>query len=360
MIANFGLRIANFKRKDMRDQKAVANKSAPLNAQFLRPAPRSLLLALGALLFALSFRAQAQQPKKVPRVGFLTESSARTEAFWEGLKELGYVRQKNIIVEERSSGQKSGSLPTLAAELAGLKVDVIVTVGTSATQAAKNITKAIPIVMTFVSDPVGFGFVASLARPGGNITGLTNFGPELSGKRLELLKEVLPRSSRVAILLDPAVPLYAFLLKEMRAPATALGMKLFSVELRGRNSNQVEDAFVTVKKLHPDALVVLPSPSSSLGTKKIVELAAKYRFPATYHWEEYVEDGGLMHYGPSLPDMYRRAATYVDKILKGAKPADLPVEQPTKFEFIINLKAAKQIGLTIPQSVLYRADKVIR
>jgi len=232
--------------------------------------------------------------------------------------------------------------------------------GTSATQAAKNATGTIPIVMTFVSDPVGFGFVASLARPGGNITGLTNLGPDLSGKRLELLKEVLPQTSRVTILLSPGNPLHAFLLKEMQVPAAALGMNLLPLELRGRSPKQVEEAFVTLKNGHPDALMVLPAPSTSLSMKRIVDLAVKNRLPTTYHWKEYVEAGGLMYYGANLPDMYRRAATYVDKILKGAKPGELPVEQPKKFEFIINLKAAKRIGLTIPPNVLVRADKVIK
>jgi putative ABC transport system substrate-binding protein len=322
-------------------------------------------LALGAMLLALSVPVEAQQIEKIPRIGFLfegdpSESSARIEAFRQGLRELGYVEGKNIVIEQRSSGEKSDSLPKLAAELVGLKVAAIVTMGTSPTQAAKNATGTIPIVMTFVSDPVGFGFVASLARPGGNITGLTNLGPELSGKRLELLKEVLPQTSRVTILLSPGNPIHTFLLKEMQVPAAALGLKLLSLELRGRSLKQVEEAFGTLKNSHPDALMVLPPPSTSLAMKRIVELAVKNRLPTTYHWKEYVEAGGLMYYGANLPDMYRRAATYVDKILKGAKPADLPVEQPTKFELVINLKAAKQIGLTIPPNMLVRADKVIK
>jgi len=324
-----------------------------------------ICLALCAMLFALCSSAEAQQVEKIPKIGFLfegdpSESSARIEAFRQGLRELGYVEGKNIVIEERSSGEKPDSLSNRAAELVGLKVAAIVTMGTSATQAAKNATGTIPIVMTFVSDPVGFGFVASLAHPGGNITGLTNLGPDLSGKRLELLKEVLPQTSRVTILLSPGNPLHAFLLKEMQVPAAALGMKLLSLELRGRSPKQVEEAFVTLKNSHPDALMVLPTPSTSLSMKRIVDLAVKNRLPTTYHWKEYVEAGGLMYYGANLPDMYRRAATYVDKILKGAKPGELPVEQPKKFEFIINLKAAKQIGLTIPPNVLARADKVIR
>ena len=324
-----------------------------------------ICLALCAMLFALCSSVEAQQVEKIPRIGFLfegdpSESSARIEAFRQGLRELGYVEGKNIVIEERSSGEKPDSLSNRAAELVGLKVAAIVTMGTSATQAAKNATGTIPIVMTFVSDPVGFGFVASLAHPGGNITGLTNLGPDLSGKRLELLKEVLPQTSRVTILLSPGNPLHAFLLKEMQVPAAALDIKLLSLELRGRSPKQVEEAFVTLKNGHPDALMVLPTPSTSLSMKRIVDLAVKNRLPTTYHWKEYVEAGGLMYYGANLPDMYRRAAIYVDKILKGAKPGELPVEQPKKFEFIINLKAAKQIGLTIPPNVLARADKVIR
>jgi len=309
--------------------------------------------------------AEAQQAGKIPRIGFLfsgdlSEASARIEAFRQGLRELGYVEGENIVIEQRSSGEKPDILSNLAGELVGLKVAAIVTMGTEPTKAAKDATGTIPIVMTYVSDPIGFGFVASLARPGGNITGLTNLGPELSGKRLELLKEVLPQTSRVIVLLSPGNPIHTFLLKEMQAPAGALGIKLLSLELRGRSPKQVEEAFGTLKYSHSDALMVLPPPFNSLAMKRIVELAVKKRLPTTYHWKEYVEAGGLMYYGANLPEMYRRAAAYVDKILKGAKPAGLPVEQPTKFELIINLKAAKQIGLTIPPNVLARADKVIK
>ena len=322
-------------------------------------------LTIGAMLFALSYSVSAQQPKKITRIGLLvtgslSESSARLQAFRKGLRDLGYVEGKNVVIEERSSGEKADTLRNFAAELVNLDVAVIVSMGTGPTEAAKSTTATIPIVMTFVSDPVGFGFVSSLARPGGNITGLTNFGPELSGKRLQLLREILPQITRIAVLFDPATPIQAFLLREMQVPAAALGIKLLSLELRGRSPKRVEEAFVTLKREHPDALMVLPPPVSSLTTKTIVDLAVKNRLPATYHWKEYAEAGGFMYYGANLPDMYRRAAVYVDKILKGAKPADLPVEQPTKFEFIINLKAADQIGLTIPPNVLARADRVIR
>jgi putative tryptophan/tyrosine transport system substrate-binding protein len=322
-------------------------------------------LALAVMLLALRVPAVAQQVGKIPRIGFLfsgdlSEASARIEAFRQGLRELGYVEGKNIVIEQRSSGEKPDILSNLAGELVSLKVATIVTMGTEPTQAAKDATGTIPIVMTYVSDPIGFGFVASLARPGGNITGLTNLGPELSGKRLELLKEVLPQTSRVIVLLSPGNPIHTFLLKEMQVPAGALGIKLLSLELRGRSPKQVDEAFGTLKYSHSDALMVLPPPFNSLAMKRIVELAVKKRLPTTYHWKEYVEAGGLMYYGANLPDMYRRAAAYVDKILKGTKPAELPVEQPKKFEFIINLKAAKQIGLTIPPNVLARADKVIK
>ena len=260
-----------------------------------------------------------------------------------------------MSLEQRSS---DGSTGKTAAELVSQKVDVIVTMGSGPTQRAQKATSTIPIVMTYVSDPIGFGFVASLARPGGNITGMTNFGPELSGKRLELIKEILPKTSRVAIFKVPSDnPLQNFLVKEMQAPAAALGIKLLPFEPRSRDPKQVEEALNSLKNSHPDALMVLPPVSGA--TSGIVDFAVKQRLPTTYHWKEYVEAGGLMYYGANLPDMYRRAAAQVDKILKGAKPADLPVEQPTKFEFIINLKTAKQIGLTIPPSVLARADRVI-
>jgi putative ABC transport system substrate-binding protein len=321
------------------------------------------LIAIIATVAECGTVAQAQQGGKIPTIGFLvsgapSESSPRIEAFRQGLRELGYVEGKNIVIELRSSDGKSDNQSNLAAELVGLKVAVIVTMGTTLTQSAKNATGTIPIVMTYVSDPIGFGFVASLARPGGNITGLTNFGPELSGKRLELLKEIRPKTSRVAIFIAPDTPIQSFLVKEMQAPAAALGIKLLPFEPRGRGPKQVEEALGSLKNSHPDALMVLPSLSSV--TSGIVEFAAKQRLPTTYHWKEYVEAGGLMHYGANVPDMYRRAAAHVDKILKGAKPADLPVEQPMKFEFIINLKTAKQIGLTIPPNVLVRADKVIK
>jgi ABC-type uncharacterized transport system substrate-binding protein len=318
--------------------------------------------ALGAV-FAVCFSAEAQQPKKVPRIGILTSGtpsfqSERTDVFRQGLRDLGYVEGENILIEERRSEGKQGENAALAAELVRLKVDCIVTTGTNPTQAAKNATSTTPIIMTFVSDPVGFGFVMSLARPGRNITGLTNLAPELSGKWLELLKEVIPRTFVVAVLLDPATSIQAVLFKNMLVPAKALGMKLQSLETGGPDG--LERTLATLKKQRADALVVLVPPSTLLRQQRILDFTARNRLPAMYHWREYVDAGGLAFYGASVADMYRRAATYVDKILKGRKPADLPVEQPTKFELVINLKAAKQIGLTIPPNVLARADKVIK
>jgi putative tryptophan/tyrosine transport system substrate-binding protein len=316
-------------------------------------------LALCALLLALSDPVEAQQPAKVPRIGILSSGSQsdRMDAFRQRLRELGYIEGQNIVIEERRTKGGPGDLPALAAELVHRNVQVILTAGTSPTQAVKNTTSTIPIVMTFVSDPVGFGFITSLARPGGNITGLTNLAPELGGKWLELLKEAFPKTSQVAILSAPATPVHAVLFKEMQIPAIALGMKLLSLVVR--NLDELEATFATLKKGRADALIVLPPPSP-FRRPRIVDFATKSRLPAMYHWREYVEAGGLAFYGASVTDMYRRAAFYVDKILKGAKPADLPVEQPMKFEFVINLKAAKQIGLTIPPNVLARADRVIK
>ena len=265
---------------------------------------------------------------------------------------------KNIVIEWRYAEGKLDRLPALAAELVRLKVDVIVTAGPTATRAAKEATTTIPIVMAQDSDPVGNGFVASLARPGGNITGLSNLRPELSGKQLELLKEIIPKLSRVAVFGTSTEPGNAQALKEMELAAGAFRVKLQYLDVL--NPKDIETAFRAASKGRADAVLVLPGPIFNSHRKQIVELAVKSRLPAIYSRPEYVEDGGLMSYGVSMTDLDRRAATYVDKILKGAKPADLPVEQPTKFEFIINLKAAKQIGLTIPPNVLARADRVIR
>ena len=320
-------------------------------------------LTLCAMLFALSYSASAQQPTKIPRIGFLTAVSlftiaARTEALRQGLRELGYVEGKNIIIEWRSAEGKLDSLPGLAAELVRLKVDVIVTSAPPATRAAKEATSTIPIIMAQDSDPVGSGFVASLARPGGNITGLATLAPEISGKQLELLKEIVPKLSRVAVLGTSTRPGNAQALREVELAVGAFKVKLQYLDVL--DAKDIETAFRAASKRRADAVIVLPSGIFNSQRIQVVELAVKSRLPTTYYAAEWVEDGGLMSYGVSIIDLSRRAATYVDKILKGAKPADLPVEQPKKFEFIINLKTAKQIGLTIPPNVLVRADRVIR
>ena len=320
-------------------------------------------LALSAMLLALGATAEAQQVAKVPRIGFLTaisagSMSARMEAFQKGLHELGYVEGENIFIEYRYAEGKLDRLPAFAAELVRLKVDVIVTAGASGTGPAKEATTTIPIVMAQDGDPVATGVVASLARPGGNITGVSTLAPGLSGKRLELLTEIIPKLSRVAVLATSTQPNYAQLVKEMELAAKAFGVKLQNLDLLG--PNDIETAFRAVGKARAGAALVLASSVALSQRSQIIDLAVKSRLPMIFPQNEYVEDGGLMSYAPNYADLFRRAATYVDKILKGAKPADLPVEQPTKFEFIINLKTAKQIGLTIPPNVLARADSVIR
>ena len=324
-------------------------------------------LGLSVIAFTLVVAgavAQAQ-PTKVPRMGYLTGSASLSdnptwhEAFRQGLRELGYIEGKNIVIEWRSGEGKRDRSPALAAELARLKVDVIVTVGSGDTRAVKEATATIPIVMIQAGDPVGSGFVASLARPGGNITGLSNLRPELSGKRLELLKEIVPKLSRVAVFASSISPDHAQVLKELDLAAGPLGVKLQYLDIR--SPKDFETAFQAAAKGRAEAILVrVPGPILSPQRREVAAFAVKSRLPVIYERAEEVEAGGLMSYGVSVRDLHRRAATFVDKILKGAKPADLPVEQPTKFEFIINLKAAKQIGLTIPPNVLARADKVIR
>ena len=319
-------------------------------------------LVFSALLFALCVSARAQQPTKVPRIGFLIGSSlsanaARIEAFRQGLRELGYVEGKNIVIEYRYADGKADRERELAAELVRLKVDVIVTGGPSSTR-AKEATVTIPIVMANDGDPIRNGFVASLARPGGNITGLSSLAPELSGKRLELLKEIVSKLSRMAVIGNSTEPGNAQNLKETELAAGAFKVQLQYLDVRG--PKDIEAAFREARKWRAEAVLVLGSRVFTSQRKQIAELAVKSQLPATYSRPESVEAGGLMTYGPSINDLFRRAATYVDKILKGRKPADLPVEQPKKFEFIVNLKAAKQIGLTIPPNVLMRADRVIK
>jgi putative ABC transport system substrate-binding protein len=316
-----------------------------------------------AVLLTIAFSAQAQQQKKVPRIGVLNAAlpaavSARIEAFRQGLRELGYVEGKNIAIEYRSADGKLDRLPALASELVNLKVDIIVTGGPAPTRAAKAATVTIPIVMAQGSDPVGNGFVSSLARPGGNITGLSSFAAELSGKRLELLKEIIPKLSRVAVLGTSTNPSHAQALKETELAAGAFRVKLQYLDVL--DQKDIESAFRAAGKGRADAVLALTSSVLNSQRTQVTDLAVKSRLPVVYGQREYVEAGGLVSYGTNDNDLYRRAATYVDKILKGTKPADLPVEQPIKFDFIINLKAAKQIGLTIPPNVLVRADKVIR
>jgi putative tryptophan/tyrosine transport system substrate-binding protein len=319
--------------------------------------------SLATILLTTISDADAQQLKEVPRVAYLAAGTASSQAsqleeFRQGLRELRYIEGKNIIIEPRYAEGKLDRLSALAAELVGLKVDVIVTAGPTATRPAKEATTKIPIVMAFDSDPVGSGFVASLAHPGGNITGLSSISAELNGKRLELLKETVPRLSRVAVLGTSTNPGNAQALKETELAAGAFGVKIQYLDVK--DPKDIETAFRAARKERADALLVLNSPIFPSHRTQMTEFAVKNRLPVISFSPAFVDGGGLMSYGVRTADLFRRAAVYVDKILKGTKPADLPVEQPTKFEFVINLKAAKQIGLTIPPNVLARADRVIR
>ena len=318
-----------------------------------------IVLLLGLTLASVHL-AGAQQPKKAYRVGFLSplESPQYFEAFRRGMRELGYAEGQNLIIDYRSAKGMPERFPDLAAELVRLKVDIIVAASGGGALAAKKATGTIPIVMGQTGDPIASGLVASLARPGGNVTGLTALAIELTGKRLELLKEAVPKASRVAVLSTPASTENEASMTSMEEAARSLGVQLRAIEVR--DVRDFEKVFSTITKERSGALMVLTGPLLTTNRRRIVELAAKNRLPAMYGISEFVDAGGLMFYGASLSDMYRRAAVYVDKILKGTKPADLPVEQPTKFEFVINLKAAKQIGLTIPPNLLARADRVIR
>ena len=322
-----------------------------------------ICLVAPTLLSTVSF-AGAQQPTKIPRIGYLVissvgGSSSRLAMLRQGLRDLGYVEGKNIILEIRSADGNQERGAALAEELVHLQVDVIVSGGSGATRPLKEATKTIPVVMAQDDDPVGNGFVASLARPGGNITGLSNFRTDLSGKRLELLKEIAPRISRVAVMANITEVSTAQLLKETELAAQALRLKLQQIDVS--NANEIEPAFRAASKGRAEAiLMMIGGPILNSHGSQIRELAVKNRLPAMYARSNDMEAGGLASYNPNTDELFRRAATYVDKILKGAKPADLPVEQPTKFEFIINLKTAKQIGLTIPPNVLARADRVIR
>jgi len=322
-----------------------------------------ICLLTTALLFTVPF-VEAQQSKKVPKIGYLISgsrsgapASSTFKAFLQGLHELGYIEGKNIAIEYRYAEGKPDRYPELASELVRLKVDVIFTTSDPAVRAAKKASKTIPIVFAAVSDPVAAGLVDSLARPGGNATGLSLLSPELTGKRLELFKETFPKATRVAFLRSQG-PRGDIAFREAEAVARTLGLQLQSLEVKG--PEDFKSAFETAKSGGAQGLTAPPNPIFGVYRAMIADLAAKNRLPAMYSDARYAEAGGLMSYGPNFDDLWRRAATYVDKILKGAKPGDLPVEQPTKFEFIINLKAAKQIGLTIPPNVLSRADKVIK
>src|SRR5690242_18251928 len=324
----------------------------------------ALYLTFCAALFALCTSAHAQQGKKIPRIGVLVASTAavqqpRIEALQLGFRDLGLIEGKNILLEYRYAEGRPDRLPALAAELIQLKVDIILAVGgTPPAQAAKKATHTIPIVIVNVADAVADGLVTSLSHPGGNVTGLSTFAPELSGKRLELITEMLPGISRVAILANRDFQGYDGQIKEVEAAAHGLGLQLQAMEVRG--AADLKQVFSSLIAKQPGALMTLSDPVTFSLLKQIVELAIKNRIPSNHLQEEYATAGGLVSYGPSYPTLFRRAPTYIDKILKGAKPADLPIEQPTKFELVINLKTAKQIRLNIPQNVLARADKVIR
>ena len=332
-----------------------------------KAAAPSIVVAM--ILLALAVKAEAQQTGKIPRVGILfigSRDQPHLEAFKQGLRERGYTEGKNIVLDYRYAEGKVDRLPSLAAELVELKVDVIVTTSGNSAKAASEATKTIPIVLTTGADPVKSGLAESLAKPGGNVTGLSIIEEDLSGKRVDILKETLPKMTRMAYLWHPLAVSYSAAdttsgnpsYDQVEKATKTAGVQLLSYKVR--TLAEIERAFADMPKVRPNALLVLQSPLMTLNSKTIVELALKQRLPGMYPTRQFAEEGGLMAYGPLIGDLYRRAATYVDKILKGTKPADLPVEQPTKFEFIINLKTAKQIGLTIPPNVLARADKVIR
>ncbi len=318
----------------------------------------SILVA--AIVLAVEVTADAQQPKKIPRIGILfigSRDQPHLPAFKQGLRERGYTEDKDIILEYRYAEGRYDRLPELASELARMKVDVIVTTSSISARAARKATNTIPIVMT-TGNPVEQGLAASLAKPGGNVTGLTVMLAEMSGKRVEILKETLPKMRRLAVLWAPSQREAAWGFKETQEAVQAFSLKLQSVEIQ--RAEDMERLFAETAKVRPNALIVILSPFATLHSKRIVELALKHNLPGMYPTRQFAEEGGLMAYGPLIGDLYRRAATYVDKILKGAKPADLPIERPTKFELVINLKTAKQFALTIPPIVLAKADRIIK
>jgi putative ABC transport system substrate-binding protein len=324
-----------------------------------RAAVPSILVVV--VLVAVGVIAEAQQPKKVPRLGRLSagfpSTAGRDEALKQGLRDLGYIEGKNIFIETRYAEGKRDRYLTLATELVRLKIDVLVAASGPA-GAARQVSSTLPIVVVGTTDPLAAGLVESLARPGGNVTGLTSLAPELAGKRLELLKETVPKLSRVAFLYNPADSSNVVELEQLRGPAAALGVTVRVVEARG--PDEIEQAFSVIIRERPEGLSTASGGVNNNNQRRIVDLAAKSKLPAIYHLSEFVDSGGLMSYGPNLGDMYRRAAYFVDRILKGARPADLPVEQPTKFELLINFKTAKALGLTIPPVVLMRAERVIK
>jgi len=323
---------------------------------------RRLIIVVFASLLGVPLASLGQQPAKVARVGFLEASTpsaiaARVEAFRQGLRDLGYVEGKNVVIEYRYAEGNFDRLPALAAELVRLNVNVIVTGGPTAIPAAKAATTAIPIVMAFDTDPVGSGFAASLAKPGGNITGLSTLAPELSAKQIELLKEIVPKLARVAVLGTASRPGSAHALREVENAAKALKVQVQFQDVV--DPKGIDAAFLAARKGGADAVLVLGSPLFNANRTELTELASKSRYPVIYDRAEFVEAGGLMTYSVSLADLARRAATYVDKILKGAKPADVPIEQPTKFDLVVNMKTAKALGIKIPNSVLAQATRVI-
>ena len=322
------------------------------------------IVTLTLSMLVASLAAEAQPPTKVARVGWLSDGiragtkSHLYEAFLHGLRDLGYVEGQNLVMERRDAEGQLDQLPELAAQLVARQVEIIVTWGVPGTRAAQRATSTIPIVMAEAGDPVRTGLVASLARPGGNVTGLSVMDPEITGKLLQLLKEAAPKISRVAVLYNPTFPATVLSLREVQAAASALGLAILPMEVRA--SDELDAQFAVMASMHADALLTFGDPFTSMHQSRILDFAATHQWPAVSLWREFGEAGGLMSYGPSLRDLFRRAATYVHKILHGAKPGDLPVEQPIKFDLIINVKTAKALGMTMPPSLLLLADEVIQ
>jgi len=357
MIERASMRLLDFRSDNLK------SKTCPELCRRIQNLKWGGVVAVVVAFAICGVEAEAQQPNKIPRIGFVTAGSrstiaARIEAFQQGLRELGYVEDKNIVIEWRFAQGQPDRIPELVAELVRLQVDVILSAGAAVTGPAKVATKTIPIVMAQDTDPVGNGFVANLARPGGNITGLSSYSAELNGKRVELLKEIVPKLSRLAVVGQSSYPGNAQALKETEGSATPLKVPITYLDILA--PKDIEPTFHEAKKGRADAVLLLQSAVLNSQRKQTANLATKNRLPTIYYAPEFLESGGLMSYASSINDLYRRAAIYVDKILKGSRPAELPVEQPTKFEFMVNLKAANQIGLTIPPNVLTRADKVIR